>query len=734
MYKQLVQLSFFLLFLALSPVLSATEGMWIPALLEAVEDDMQAMGLELTAEDIYSVNHSSIKDAIVHFGGGCTASIISNEGLLLTNHHCGYGQIQQHSSEENDYLKYGFWASSKAEELTNEGLTATLIVRIEDVTAEMIKGLTKGMSLEAQAEIFKANRERLEAAAVEGTNYKAKVQAFNYGNSYFAIVTKTYEDVRLVGAPPSSIGKFGGDTDNWVWPRHTGDFSLFRIYAGPDNEPAPYSEANNPFQPAHFLPVNLDGAAEGDFTMVYGFPGRTSVYLTSHAVEHVVNRANPMRIDMRRNSLAIIDAAMIDSDKVRIQYAAKQSRISNAYKKWQGQNFGLERNKALAAKLETERIMRESSSDYGQLLNQFKAVYDSLSDAQFGRELFIEFYYYGPEVLRFAERFRVFESHAELVESGQWEEKVAGLSQGIDGFFKDYNKDVDQSIFAKLSGLYTGYAMPNTAPLILNSLFEKCGSWEAAAESAYAKSMLTSASGAKELAAMAPKKAAKKLAKDPLYQLMKQVRAGYFEHTAPTYDRMKREEENLMKAWVVGLEKSFPDRTFWADANSTMRLTYGKAEGSAPQDGMRYEFRSTAAGILQKYIPGHRDFDLPETMVAQLEARDYGQWAGPDGELQVCFTGSNHTTGGNSGSPTLNSRGELIGLNFDRSWESTMSDIMFDPNICRNIMVDVRYVFWVVDRYAGATHLIEELKLVRNPLPVVPTAEPVLNPEGIGQN
>lgn len=704
-----------LLALTISFSAHATEGMWIPTLLKAVEGDMQTFGLELTAADLYSVNQSSLKDAIVLFGGGCTASVISKDGLLLTNHHCGYSQIQQHSSVEHDYLKDGFWAASHKDELPNPGLTATFIVRIDDVTGEMNKGITAGMSPEAEQELFEANRKRIEADATEGTAYAARVKAFNYGNSYFVIVTRTFDDVRLVGAPPSSIGKFGGDTDNWVWPRHTGDFSLFRIYAGADNGPAAYNEANRPWQPEEHLKVNMDGVQEGDFTMVYGFPGRTSVYLTSYAVDYVMNRSNPMRIDMRRNSLALIDAAMLASDTVRIQYAAKQSRISNAYKKWQGQNFGLERNRALQKKTDIEARMRKAGPQYVDMLDKFELVYAQLNDAQFARELFIEYYYYGPEVLRFAERFQLLEQWEELAAKGKLDRATADLEASFDGYFGDYNYALDQALFAKLTELYLGYADPSTVPAVLHTWKAKNGSWEATAKAIYAKSMLTTEEDVQALMDMSPKKALKKLMKDPFYQLMKAVRSSYFEHTATDYNTLKAEEEKLMQTWVLGLVDHFPDRTFWADANSTLRVTFGKAEGSAPKDGMEYHYRTTADGILQKYIPGHADFDLPTAMVDQLRARDYGQWAGADGELQVCFTGSNHTTGGNSGSPTLNGRGELIGLNFDRSWESTMSDILFDPEICRNIMVDIRYVMWVVDRYAGATHLIEELTLVRNP-------------------
>lgn len=707
------QLACFLLVFALCSSLVAREGMWIPALLESVEDEMKAYGLKLSAEDLYSINQSSIKDAIVHFGGGCTSSIISEQGLLLTNHHCGYSQIQSHSTLENNYLRDGFWAADHSEELPNEGLTATLIVRIEDVTDAMNAGLKSGMDEAVQRTLLAENRKKVEAAATEGTAYEAAVRAFNYGNQFFVIVTETFADVRLVGAPPSSIGKFGGDTDNWVWPRHTGDFSIFRIYASPDNEPAEYSTTNIPYKPKHHLPVNVAGVKDGDFTMVYGFPGRTSVYLHSAAVEYVQEVSNPMRIDMRRNSLALIDAAMLADEQVKIQYAAKQSRISNAYKKWIGQNFGLERNRAIDNKQSDEAKLESASTTYAALSRDLKDLYASLHPMQFQRELFIEYYYYGPEMLRFAERFIPLANDWDSMEaSGELDGMINKLSAGADAFFEDYHKPLDRALFAKMTERYLAH---RKAPLTatLQGLIGADQSPDLRAKGYYGKSLLTSRSGVSKLLEMSPKKAAKVLKKDPFFRLTMALLDEYNQTIRNAYNSLKDRESKLMKDYVVAQEQVFPNRTFWPDANSTLRLTFGKAEGSAPKDGMEYHFRTTADGILQKYVPGHPDFDLPVPMVELLKKKDYGQWAGSDGELQVCFTGSNHTTGGNSGSPTLNAYGELVGLNFDRSWESTMSDIVFDPSICRNIMVDIRYVMWVVDKYAGAGHLVKELTLVR---------------------
>jgi hypothetical protein len=699
---------------------SAKDGMWIPTLLKALnQSDMQTMGLELTAEDIYSINQASIKDAIVHFGGGCTAEVISDQGLILTNHHCGYGQIQYHSSVENDYLTDGFWAMNRSEELANPGLTATFIVRIEQVTKMVNEGIERGMTDEEKAAIRTANREKIEEkAAGESEFYDAQIKPFFYGNQYFMIVTKTYKDVRLVGAPPSSIGKFGGDTDNWMWPRHTGDFSIFRIYANEENEPAEYSEDNVPFNPAYHLPISLDGVDEGDFTMVFGFPGRTEQFLTSHAVDYVMNQANPARIEMRETSLSIIDAARLESDKVRIQYAAKQSRISNAYKKWIGQNNGLKKLDALQKKkdFEEEFMKRAAEADkeeYENLISEFEVLYADIEPYQLGRDYFIEYFFYGPELMYFASSFRnLVEDYKELKKSDKLDETIEGLKGRVEGHFKDYHEPTDRLIFEKLTELYTLNAPEEFQPEILKNIeTEYGGDVRAFRDELYQNSIFTDREALLALLEDPSKKAIKKLESDPGYQLMTESYESYYSHIRPNYNQLSTAIDEKMKTYVKAIMELFPDDTYWPDANSTMRLSYGKAEGSEPRDGMLYKFYTTSEGILEKYEPGSPDFDLPQRLIDLIEEGDFGAYA-TDGELRVCFTGSNHTTGGNSGSPALNGRGQLIGLNFDRSWESTMSDIMYDPDRCRNIMVDIKYVLFIVDKYAGAKHLIDEMTLV----------------------
>lgn len=699
-------------FLLISGATHAKEGMWIPTLLKAVEGDMQAYGLKLSAEDIYSINNSSLKDAVVHFGGGCTAEIISGKGLLLTNHHCGYGQIQSHSSVENDYLKNGFWAMSMADELANPGLTATLIVRIDDVTSKVLAG-TDGLGANEARVKRMENIATIESEIVEGTNHEATVRPFNYGNAYYVIVTKTYNDVRLVGAPPSSVGKFGGDTDNWMWPRHTGDFSIFRIYANDNNEPAEYADSNVPYTPSHFFPVSLDGVEEGDFTMVFGFPGFTETYLTSHAVDYVMNKSNPMRISMRQTSLSIIDQAMLSSDKIRIQYAAKQSRISNAYKKWIGQNKGLKLLNALEVKREQEKEMTGASRRNGERIYKFEDLYKGIEKYRFARELFIEYYYYGPEFYRFAQNFRnVVKNYDELASDGKLAAEIASLKAASARYFKDYHQPTDKAVFEALSGMFIDYIDPEIAGEELREMFANAESIDKLADKLYAKSYFTNEEKMNDLLDGFSAKSVKKIKKDKAYQLMAAAVDMYNGRVRPEFNSRQTEIDELMKDHVAAMVDVFPDRVFWPDANSTLRLTYGKAEGSEPRDGMVYKHYTTTDGILQKYVPGDRDFDLPADLIELLEKKDFGKY-GKDGELRVCFTGSNHTTGGNSGSPVLDGYGNLIGLNFDRSWESTMSDIMFDPDRCRNIMVDIRYVLFIVDKYAGASHLIQEMTLVR---------------------
>jgi hypothetical protein len=705
--------------LLLSPV-RADEGMWIPALLGVLnESEMQSMGLKLTAEDIYSVNKSSLKDAIVKFGGGCTGEVISNQGLLLTNHHCGYGRIQSHSSVENDYLTDGFWAMSQAEELTNPGLTVTFIVRIEDVTARVLEGITADMDEAERQELIVARSGDIVTEITENSHYEGEVKPFYYGNEYFLIVTEVFKDVRLVGAPPSSIGKYGADTDNWVFPRHTGDFSMFRIYSGPDGKPAEYAEENIPLKPRHSFPISLKGVKEGDFTMVYGFPARTQEYLTSHGVELIQNVEDPIGIEMRTQRLEIIDAEMAKSDKVRIQYASKQAGIANAWKKWLGRVRGLEIDDAIAKKqaAEAEFMARvngnpEWKEKYGSLLETFAGLYEEIRPLAYGFKYFSEAGY-APEVIRFSARLsrfaRDYQSAAGEAEKAELLEK---MQQYGDNFFKDYSAVIDEKVMAAMMEAYaTASEVPEQyRPVQLAEYVQSNfgGDYNAWAKQTFEASMLTDQD---RFNAWLNDFDPSAISSDPIYGLMNQVYQLYFS-VQPEYERVSSQVEGLYRTYMQALREVYSEKTFYPDANFTLRVTYGKVEGMSPRDGVSYRHYTTLDGVIAKYVPEDREFDLPQKLIDLHAAEDYGQYA-QDGELWVCFIASNHTSGGNSGSPVINGDGHLIGLNFDRNWEGTMSDVNYDVNQCRNISVDVRYVLFIVDKFAGAGYLIDEMELVK---------------------
>jgi len=702
----------------------AHEGMWLPTLLKSIEGDLQNAGLKLSTEDIYSINSSSLKDAVVLFGGGCTAEVISDQGLILTNHHCGFSAITDHSTVENDRLKNGFWAASKAEELRNPGLTATFVVRMEDVTDRILPQLAAGLTEAQRRDAVNKLAGTLTKEAIEGTHYKAVVRPFNYGNSYYLIVTETFRDVRLVGAPPSAIGKFGGDTDNWMWPRHNADMSLFRIYAGPDNKPADPADANIPFTPRHVLPMSLEGPVEGEYAMIFGFPGSTQRYLSSYAVEYVMEKADPMRVAMRTASLEVIDAAMRSSDVTRLQYADKQAGISNAWKKWIGELRGLKELNTLQRKREYEEAYRakaleNGSAHYAEVLPALKELYAGYVPYATARDLFVEMVYYGPEILRFADGFReVVEEHARLTEEGKLSVGVAERLAAAEGYFKSYDVEVDKRIFKALLPIYRSHVPAHLAPDILVEIDGKFkGDANAWVDDLYARSIFADEARLSKAFAKPGAKAMKKIARDPAFKASRSFFRNFLEQVRPEHAALSDRIETSMRTYVKGMMELYPEKTYWPDANSTLRLSYGKVEGSRPRNGITYEPFTTLEGVLEKYVPGDVEFDVPQRLLDLYKAKDYGPY-GVDGTMPVCFTSSLHTTGGNSGSPVLNGRGELIGLNFDRSWESTMSDIQFDPDKCRNICVDVRYMLFLIDKFAGARHLIEEMKLVPRPAPV----------------
>ncbi|MDP3312226.1 MAG: S46 family peptidase [Lutibacter sp.] len=686
--------------------------MWIPSLLEGInEQEMFALGSKMTAKDIYDVNNSSLKDAIVHFNGGCTSEIISPNGLLLTNHHCGYGAIQSHSSVEHDYLENGFWAMNYAEELPNPSMNVTFIKRIEDVTSLILAGVSDEMTETAKMSIINKNMENAVKLAQKEAWQDANVKEFYKGNQYILFITETFNDLRLVGAPPSSIGKFGSDTDNWMWPRHTGDFSMFRIYADINNKPAAYSKENIPYKPNHFLPISLDGVSEGDFTLVFGFPGRTNEYLPAVGVAQIVDLLNPAKIELRANALGIADSFMRTNKEIKIKYASKYASTANYWKKWIGENQGIKKSKAVEQKraLEKEflKIVEEKDlAGYKTLLSDFEQLYKDIENVSLARDYWSEVALRNVELLGFSFRLYQLEQVFEKSGAAAFEKsKVATLSR-FEAMYGDYSPTVDKPVFEKLVTIYAQKSPKEYLPAtMLKSNFSTI------TNDIYTKSKLTSLKGVQELLTGSPEEVIKKINADKGYAFGKELHTMFYTTVEPKFQLLNLEIEAIQKKYMKGLMEVFPTKRFFPDANSTLRVTYGQVKGYEPADGIYYNSTTYLDGVLEKYIPGDYEFSIPQKLIDLYNAKDFGPYA-ENGKMPVNFIGTNHTTGGNSGSPAIDAHGNLIGLNFDRVWEGTMSDMNYDPDICRNIMVDIRYVLFIVDKYAGATNLINEMKLV----------------------
>ena len=665
---------------------TADEGMWLPSLIKERVKDMRKKGFKLKADDVYSTTKPSLKDAVMQFGGGCTGEFVSGEGLLLTNHHCGYASIQKLSSVEHDYLTDGYWAKSRAEELHVPGLTISILEKMEDVTDRIAAG-------ESPADII--------AQASQGKGCRASVESMYYGNQHYLFVYRVYRDVRLVGAPPSSIGKFGGDTDNWIWPRHTGDFSMFRVYADANNEPADYSTDNVPYRPKRHFPISTKGVEEGDFTMIYGFPGNTQEYITADAVDYVANESNPMKIALRTMRLDIISEAQSKDVATRIAYAAKHANIANAWKKWQGESLGLERLKTADKKEDYEKAFAAWAADkpqYAALPDSMHAAYEKVIPGYFARELFNETIA-GIEVYNFAAWLN--SKHAKG-------DKLTADVQAVGHkyYLNDYRVEIDKAIAKRMIAEFISRMPAENIPQELTAAINSNGGVDNYVEQLFGNTQLITKSPL----------TTEEILADPMVQLaawfapLTKKNAGYAYRNlsnVPTIEQWYRE-------YMEALREFDKERAFYPDANFTLRVAYGTICGYENVDGEYHTHLTTLDGIMAKDNPEIYDYNIPQVLRDIHAAKDYGRWSiehNGKKTIPVCFLANNHTSGGNSGSPVINGKGELIGINFDRTWRSTMSDIEFDPSICRNISVDIRYVLFVIDRVGSASYLFEEMDL-----------------------
>lgn len=696
----------------------ADEGMWIPMLVDKlIYADMQKLGLKLSSEQVYSVNQNSLKDAIVIFGRGCTGEVISNQGLLLTNHHCGYGAIQQVSSVENDYLKHGFWAKNFAEEIPIPGLTVQFLVRMDDVTARVLLDIDAKINEKERSEIISKRSREIEAEATKGTHYNASVREYYGGNEYYLLVYETFKDIRLAGTPPEVIGKFGSDTDNWMWPRHTGDFAIFRVYAGPDNKPADYSVKNTPFTPRHFLPISLDGVKKDDFAMILGYPGSTDRYLTSMGVDLAIKESNPLRVKIRAEKLRIMDEGMNTSDKIRLQYASKHAGVANYWKYFIGQTRGLKKLKVADKKVQIEKnfisnidLDRGLIEKYGEALPLIKNAYATISTYNLTRVYLSEAIMQGSELLTMSNRYnRLNDLLNDKKQDAEAQAKeIDRLKKGVEGYYKNFDANVERNMLARMLEMYAADVPALYQPELLKKLAAKHkNNFTAVADYLFEKSNFSSPQKATAIL-NSPK--AKTIASDPAFQLFK----AFLDINQQMQKATEGATADLRKGnrlFIAGLRELEPSRKWYPNANSSLRLTYGTVQDYYPADAVHYSYTTTMKGIMEKEDPSVWEFVVPEKLKEIYENKDFGQYGNSDGTMTVNFLTNHDITGGNSGSPVIDGKGRLIGLAFDGNWEAMSGDIAFEPEVQRTISVDIRYVLLIIDKFAGAQNLIDELNL-----------------------
>lgn len=678
----------------------------MPHLLSSLnEQEMKSMGMQLSAEDIYSINRSSLKDAVLQFGSGCTGELISPEGLLVTNHHCGFSQIQSLSTLEKNYLENGFWAKAKSEEIPCPGLTVTFIREIREVTEEVLAAVKETMDEDRRSAVIKSAVDSLEKKYTT-KEFKAVIRTFYAGNKFYLYKTEVYSDIRLVGTPEESIGKFGGETDNWVWPRHTGDFSLFRIYAGKDNKPSAYATENVPYRPSHFLPVNISGVKEGDFVFVYGFPGRTNEYATSSAVQLVEEQTNPVRIAIRDLRLNIWREAMQHNDTIRLQYASKFSTVENAYKKWKGELLGFRRFHAVEDKRKEENSI--SNPVIRSLISEINDSIYKIRSLSLANDVYTEAFAameVNPFALKFKDLIRFLE--ADQPDRSAIEAEVSKLKKEAKGFYRNYNSGLDRKMISSMLQLIDSLLPDEFLP---EAVIRIKGKENDFVDELFSKSSFVSEKELDKLMDSSEKTLLKKLRKDKLYVFATAVSVKQTAVLAE-YNNQMKVINHLQRKYIASLLESAPELIRYPDANSTLRVSYGKVSGISPRDGVKYDHFTTANGIAEKNATGNSDFQVSRRLLELIDKKDYGRY-GKNGRLNTAFISSLHTTGGNSGSPVLNAKGELVGINFDRIWEGVMSDYFFSEEICRNVALDTRYFLFIVDKLYGAGNLVQELKLI----------------------